>query len=623
MSSMRRLRLSLALLVVGAVTLIFLGSVAYLATVERGSVLTDLVFAGLLIALALIGVVLWLKARDQAWALREANEALRREVVERAHAESVLRANEARLRTLVRHFPGGAVFLFDHDLRFLVADGQAIEVVSRAEQQLEGRTLREALTPEKYEEVAPIFLAALKEEPQEAIPVEYAGRFFMSQPIAVRGESGAVVAGLVIALDVTDVRQAEEERRRMEVKITEAQRLESLGVFAGGIAHDFNNMLAAVLGHAEVLSLDLRARPAARESVDAVISVTKRASELVKHMLAYAGKGRVVPRPVSLDEVIGGLDEMLGAVVGKHARVIYRLGEGLPAVIADPAQLRQILLNLLGNASDAISQEAGGTITLSTSVERLSRSELDELAPGADREPGSYVRVTVTDTGAGMAPELIGRIFDPFFSTKSKVSGRGLGLAAVQGLVRSHRGVLTVASTPGEGTTFRVWLPASAETPEPLGPARTVELPARRGTVLVIDDEEVMRVTLEQTLGRLGYVVRVAEDGTEGMVMMRAGIPNLTLVLVDLTMPEVSGDKVVRASRKLRPDVPVILMSGYLEEDVIERYGDLGQAGFLHKPFSVEELRAAIHDALVGQEPPTGHGPLTGGRVTLTGAEAR
>ncbi|EYF00804.1 hybrid sensor histidine kinase/response regulator [Chondromyces apiculatus] len=588
---------SLFLMAATSFLLLFLGSVNELGAATPETWIIELAFAGTLFALAVSGVALWLKAREQSKELEASHEALKREVADRRRTEVELRASEVQLRTLVDHFPCGGVFLFDSELRFSVAGGQGLDYANHSRENLEGKTLKEALTPEKFTENEPIYRLALLEEPQAPVESRNGDRIYVNHPHAVRGRDGRIIAGMLISIDVTDMRHSEEERRRIAQKLTDAQRLESLGVLAGGIAHDFNNMLAAMLGHAEVLALDLPPRRASRESVEAVITVTKRASELVKHMLAYAGKGRVTLRPVSLNEVIDSLHEMLTTAVGKHARVVSALGASLPAVMADPAQLRQILLNLLTNASEAIPAEAGGTITLTTGLEVLDAAALERLAKGAALTPGTYVRLTIADTGSGMAPETAARLFEPFFTTKP--TGRGLGLAAVQGLVRSHRGVMSVESALGEGSTFRVWLPACNEAPEPLEAPRSVVLPAPRGTVLVIDDEEVVRVTLQQSLKRLGYTVRLAEDGTEGIAAMRDGIPDLLLVMVDLTMPDVPGTAVVRTARTMRPDIPVILMSGYREEDVVEQYGELGQAGFLHKPFSLEELRAAMRDALL------------------------
>ncbi|HSN98235.1 MAG TPA: ATP-binding protein [Candidatus Nanopelagicales bacterium] len=425
-------------------------------------------FAGVLVALLCSGLVLWLKAseRRRTAALEAANEALRREVAERRRAEEVLRASEARLQTLVHHFPNGGVFLFDHELRYLVADGRGLAKVGLMPDMMVGKRIDELLDPETYAVVEPLYRATLEDRAPAELELGYAGRLYRVFPVALRGDDGAVAAGMVINIDITEAKRDQEERRRMEQKLQEKQRLESLGVLASGLAHDFNNLLAAILGNAELLRLDLPARSPSQANVDAVIAVTRRASELVQQMLAYAGKRRIIRQPLSLNVVIRELGELLRASLEKHGRVFYDLGEPLPAVAGDASQLRQIVMSLLVNASEAIVPETGGTITVSTEALELGAADVARLASGAELAPGRYVRLTVTDTGCGMDSETLARIFDPFFTTK--FIGRGLGLAAVHGIVRSHGGALAVESEPGRGTTFRVWLPATEAAPAPL-----------------------------------------------------------------------------------------------------------------------------------------------------------
>ncbi|EYF00806.1 Hypothetical protein CAP_9025 [Chondromyces apiculatus DSM 436] len=568
------------------------GDAATLKEIDIGALL------GGLFALAMAVLALWLRARERARAaeLAMANAALKREVEERQRTEEGLRTSEAWLRTLVSNFSDGAVFLVDRDLRYLVADGRALQPAGLSREKLEGKPLIETVPPEEYAQLAPLYQATLAGEAPEKIEIRYGDRLYVDYPVAVRGNDGEIVAAMMISLDITEVRRVEEERRRIQQKLEETQRLESLGVLAGGIAHDFNNMLTAILGHAEMLRQDLPEGASEQSNVEAIVTVTRRASELVKQMLAYAGKGRVSLRALDINALIRDLGGLLRASVGKHARVHYDIAEGLPAVVADAAQLRQIVMNLMVNASEAISPGSGGAITVTTSLDALSAADLERLAPGMEREPGRYVKFSVSDTGAGMDADTVARIFDPFFTTK--FIGRGLGLAAVHGIVQSHRGVLSVESKPDVGTTFRVWLPASDEVPEVEPTSLPALIVAERRTVLVIDDEEVVRVTLQRTLERLGFVVEMANGGDEGLALARVEGKDIALAMVDLTMPDMPGNEVVRALHEVRPSLPVILMSGYAEEDVTAQYGDLGQTAFLHKPFSLDELRSVVRSAL-------------------------
>jgi PAS domain S-box-containing protein len=548
--------------------------------------------AGVVVVLLGAALLLWIADVGRAF---RANEALRREIVERARVEEALRESEAKLRTLVRHFPNGAVFLFDRDLRYLVADGRALERNRMTSADLEGKTLQEVVSPEGLDKLEPVYRATLAGTPPPEFEYTHKGRMLRLVAVPVRDDTGAVIAGMIIALDVTEIRDAEEERLRIERKLQDTQRLESLGLLAGGIAHDFNNLLAAILGHADVVRLDVPQGSETAESVDAIISGVRRAGEMTNRLLAYAGKGRFVLRPLLLNDVLRELGDLLRVSMGQHARVDFDLADGLPPIEADAAQLRQVALNLLVNASEAIDPGAPGMVTVSTRCEELDGQTLARLAPKGERAPGRYVRLSVKDTGHGMDAERLARIFDPFFTTK--FAGRGLGLAAVHGIVRGHRGVMEVESEPGRGTTFHIWFPATEAMAPHVEPAETTTC-ARRGTALVVDDEPAVRAAFARVLKRLGFEVCTMEDGPAALEALRAGIPDLVVAFVDLTMPLMPGDVLARSIRESRPDIPLILMSGYTAEDVAARHGDVGHAVFLHKPFTLEALREALRGAL-------------------------
>jgi signal transduction histidine kinase len=280
----------------------------------------------------------------------------------------------------------------------------------------------------------------------------------------VYDQQGVLLGIVGMTRDITErklleekVRASEEQRLLFERRLMEAQRLESLGVLAGGVAHDFNNLLSGILGYAELALQDLPATASARADIEAVISAAYDAAQLTNQMLAYSGKGHFIVQPVHLDAMIRETNELLETSIAKNCRVRYRFANQLPAIEADTRQLRQVILNVMTNAAEAI-DAAGGTITLITAVEHLTRETLDGLMLGADLAPGRYVRLTVIDTGQGMDEKILARIFDPFFTTK--FTGRGLGLPAVQGIVRGHQGALSVSSVPRQGTVFSIWFPA-------------------------------------------------------------------------------------------------------------------------------------------------------------------
>jgi two-component system, cell cycle sensor histidine kinase and response regulator CckA len=379
-----------------------------------------------------------------------------------------------------------------------------------------------------------------------------------------------------------------EETARREAEASEAhayhvQKLESIGVLAGGIAHDFNNLLHVVLGNADLARLHVPGDSQAREHLDEVVRATQRAAELTQQLLAYSGRGAVESRQLDLSREVREMATLLRTAMSKQATLKWDLAPELPPVTADPTQLRQIVMNLITNASDALG-EASGTITLRTGLVE---------SPETGAEPPS-VFLEVSDTGCGMDSGTLQRIFDPFFSTK--FTGRGLGLAAVMGIVESHQGHVRIRTAPGEGTTFRVVLPAVTGEAD-VAPRRLSGAGWRgQGTVLVVEDEEGVREVVVRMLERLGFHVITAVDGPDGLRVLDEHDGGVTAVLLDLSMPRMGGPETVRLLRQRAPELPVVLMSGYTEQDVASKILDgLGGAvGFLQKPFLSEDLSGVL-----------------------------
>ncbi len=404
--------------------------------------------------------------------------------------------------------------------------------------------------------------------------------------------------------DITGRKQAEEERLHLERRVLHAQKLESLGVLAGGIAHDFNNLLVAILGNAELAMLEMSADAPGRDAVADVRQAALRASELTNQMLAYSGKGRFVVEPVDLGALVRETARLLEVSVGKQARLQYELGDRLPTVDADAAQLRQVVMNLVTNASEAIESRGGdGLIVLRTSLVHVDGVGVPGVAPDEDLPPGAYVALDVADTGCGMTEEVKARLFDPFFTTKFQ--GRGLGLAAVQGIVRGHGGTLTIESEPGRGTCIRVVLPVGTRSTGPASPtaAAASRLWQGSGTVLVIDDDGAVRIIASRILERMGFTVLTAENGAVGLDLFRERVAEIVFVLLDLTMPVMGGEQAFVELRRLRSDVRVILASGYNEQDATNRFAGAGLAGFIKKPFTIEGLSDVIRATLAPQTP--------------------
>lgn len=385
-------------------------------------------------------------------------------------------------------------------------------------------------------------------------------------------------------------RQADAERRMYET-----QKLESLGVLAGGIAHDFNNLLVAVLGNLGLARAELTPASPVDDCLMDAEDAGRRAAELCRQMLAYSGRGHFSLEPIDLSALVREMLRLLKVSLNKGAVLRPMLAEGLPAVLGDATQVRQVVMNLVTNASDAVGS-GDGLVSVSTQVRRADRAWLDTLSGGEQLAEGRYVQLEVSDSGVGMDPDVVERMFEPFFTTK--FAGRGLGLAAVQGIVRGHGGALRVYSEKGHGTTVRVLFPVAASDEDAQASEVPAELPPHAGTVLVVDDEPMVRKLAQRALTRAGYGVLEAEDGVEALRLVERHHAEIRAVLLDLTMPRMGGDEVFRQLRRIAPDLRVLITSGYSAQDTQSRLVGRGMAAFLEKPWTPAELVAAIGQAL-------------------------
>lgn len=412
----------------------------------------------------------------------------------------------------------------------------------------------------------------------------------------VRSTEGTVVAAVATFTDITEHKRADEERRKLEAQMQHAQKLESLGVLAGGIAHDFNNLLVGILGNADLAMAETPPRSPAASYLSDVMKAAQRASDLSRQMLAYSGKGKFIVELVNVNEIIQEMAHLLEVSISKNAVLRFNLADPLPLVEADATQIRQIVMNLITNASDAL-EDAIGTVAIRTAQVHCAEEDFASFHTGEPPKAGDYVVLEVTDTGKGMDPETVERIFEPFFTTK--FTGRGLGLAAVLGIVRGHGGIIEVSSTPGAGSIFSVFLPISRRT------ARTSysngdDAPTQfyDGAVLLVDDEDVVRMVTCRMLEQQGFTVITACNGEQAVEYFRERRGEFACVLLDLTMPRMDGAATFIALREIRDDVPVVLTSGYSEEELSDRFSGHGFAGFLQKPFRREDLRAIIRSVL-------------------------
>lgn len=389
------------------------------------------------------------------------------------------------------------------------------------------------------------------------------------------------------------------ERKRFNERLQQSQKLESLGVLAGGIAHDFNNLLAGIMVNASILLDDLPSGDPARGGLEAVVKGAEQAASLTRQMLAYAGKGRFVVERLDLSERVRDIASLVRASIPKTVQLRLELTNDLPPVEADAAQLQQLVMNLIINAAESIDPGKSESVVITTRLEDVDQNQIDQIISSGEVLPGRYVTLEVRDPGCGMDEETQSRIFDPFFTTK--FTGRGLGLAAVTGIVRGHKAALRVESAPGKGSSFKVLFPASQGKPARLQRSEQRKFLVGHGTILVIDDEESVRQAATTALENYGYKVVVAGNGKEGIELFQKLNSEISLVLLDMTMPVMSGEEALVRLQKIRPAVPVVLSSGYNEAEATRSFTGKGLAGFVQKPYTAAQLAEELQNALQGR----------------------
>jgi signal transduction histidine kinase/CheY-like chemotaxis protein len=390
--------------------------------------------------------------------------------------------------------------------------------------------------------------------------------------------------------EITSRKQAEDERNKMENKMQQTQKLESLGVLAGGIAHDFNNILTAIIGNAELALLRINKESPGVDNLHKIEEAAARAADLAKQMLAYSGKGKFVIENINLNLLLEDMLHMLEVSISKKAELRLKLIPDLPSVEADATQIRQIIMNLVINASEAI-DEMSGVIAITTGCLECNMDYLKDVWLDENLNQGLYVYLEIADTGCGMDTHTLAKLFDPFFTTK--FTGRGLGMAAVLGIVRGHKGAIKVYSEPGKGTSFKILLPASGKPAQILNHYGFDNNWKGSGTVLLVDDEETVRDIGKDMLQEFGFTTITANDGREAVEIFKT-TPDISFVILDLTMPHMDGEQCFRELRQLKPGVKVIMSSGFSEHEVTQKFMGKGLAGFIQKPYKLSALKEAI-----------------------------
>jgi signal transduction histidine kinase len=392
------------------------------------------------------------------------------------------------------------------------------------------------------------------------------------------------------------------ERKRLEAQLRQAQKMEAIGTLAGGIAHDFNNILTAILGYTELALDDIRQDSHAWSYLREVRKAGLRAKTLVQQILTFSRRTEQPRIPVQLPVLIEEALALLRASLPSTIEIRQAIPQDVGPVLADPTQLHQVLLNLCANAAHAM-RETGGCLEV-----RLEAVAIDGqvIAQHPELQPGPYVCITVTDTGHGMTPEVMERIFEPFFTTKAPGEGTGMGLALVHGIITNHGGTVLVASVVDQGTTFTVYLPCSPDLDRPRHPRRALSLlvPLLAQSVCSFDDEAALVHLGEAILRRLGYEVVVCTSSTEALEVFRAAPQRFDLVITDQTMPHMTGERLAQALRRLQPDIPIILCTGFSHGMHAERAQELGIDAFLMKPLAMQELAQTIQQVMAARRRP-------------------
>jgi PAS domain S-box-containing protein len=544
--------------------------------------------------LALSTNYLGLSFHSMVQQLRQAFRSLRGELEERQRAEEALRQSEAHYRALVEGSLQGISIVKLDGTRIFANSALAHMLGYERPEELVGRSIWEHTAPHEFSRLRAAFEAHLRGEPA---PTHYEYQAVKKDGTLIRVERLASLMMLhgerVILeayLDIT-------ERTRLETQLRQAHKMQAIGTLAGGIAHDFNNILTAILGYTELAMQEAGQGKAVGRHLRGVLTAGHRAKDLVQQILTFSRQTELKHTPLELHllikEALGLLRAALPSTIAIQQVIVPRSG----TILADPTQIHQVLLNLCTNAAQAMC-ETGGVIEVLLEPVDLT---IDRPSVSADLKAGPYVRLTVRDTGPGMAPEIMEHLFEPFFTTKSVGEGTGMGLAVVHGIVTSHGGAITVESAPGQGATFAVYLPQVAESTT--STVHTEEpLPGGTEHLLLVDDEETLVHLGQEALTHLGYNVVPCTSSLEALEVFRAAPQRFDLVITDYTMPTMTGEMLAQELRCIRPDIPIILCTGFSNTMTAERARASGIDTLVLKPWRVHDLSLAIRQALAQQQ---------------------
>ncbi|MGA2721944.1 MAG: PAS domain S-box protein [Bryobacteraceae bacterium] len=567
------------------------------APIRRRSLMLGLGAVSLILVVGAMIVLWWRRQQVQFYRERYEAEIERRATEERA--AQALQESESRFRAI---FENAAIGMADSslDARFIRLNQRFCEIMGYSREELLGLTFRQITHPDDLARdeqlVAQLMSGDLSSAAVEKRYLRKDGAVVRANLLLslLRSPSGDPLHFVAVVEDVTGQKRAEDERRQLERQLLQAQKMESVGRLAGGVAHDFNNHLTVINGYCAMLLDEMRPDDLLREPVGEILLAGNRAAALTQRLLAFSRKQVAEPRVISLNDVVAEAGKMLFRLIGDDIEIVTHFDAGLGSVVADPSQMSQVLMNLAINARDAMPD--GGRIIIETS-----NTDLDQgyAAQHAGVEPGPYVLLSITDTGVGMTQEVLQQIFDPFFTTKGVGVGTGLGLSTVYGIVKQAGGWIWVYSEPGQGSTFKVYLPRAGGAPETLrAPVAAAEALRGTETVLVVEDQpEVRRLTLAMLESR-GYRLLEAANGSEALSLCEHYPEAIHLLITDVVMPGMTGRELAMRLVALRPSLKTLYTSGYTADAIVHEGVLEPGVAYLPKPFSPAQLAAKVRDVL-------------------------
>ncbi|MDA3898486.1 MAG: transporter substrate-binding domain-containing protein [Desulfobacteraceae bacterium] len=533
-------------------------------------------------------------------AVNQKTDELKTELAERKRIEDELRESEEKYRLLVEN-QTDLVVKVDLEGKFEFVSPSYCEMFGKTENELLGKNFLPLVHGDDQKRTAKT-MESLYQPPYQAYVeqramTKHGWKWLAWIDTAVLDEQKNVIAIIGAGRDITDRIQAEAEKTELEEQLRQARKMESIGTLSGGIAHDFNNILSIIIGNTELALDNVPESNASHWNLKEIISAGLRAKDIVSQLLAFSRKTKQDLKPTAIVPVIKDAIHFLRSSIPRSIDLRTDIDDGGEIVFADPVQIHQVMMNLCINASQAMEQ-TGGTLTVKVKsfVSGFASTGVDP-----DIEPGEYVKIIISDTGPGIDPEIIDRIFDPYFTTKTVGQGSGMGLSVVHGIIKNHSGLISVESQPDKGTIFSILLPKTARTPEITADSKT-NIPTGNETILFVDDEEAVMELGQQILKSLGYDVYATISPTAGLEMFRSNPDTYDLVITDMTMPKMTGVDLANEIMRIRPDFPVIICTGFNPIIDEEKARTLGISALVMKPFSRQEIAQSIRQVLDRQD---------------------